>query len=682
MTMELLSRTNTLALKGFAAIGILVFHILLGYDISPVINMWGGLFVAVFLILSGYGLEESFRKNGLEGFWLKRLEKVVLPFTFFVCAYNYLFSSFWPGISMHGCLDELLYVSPRFWFVFFILKCYAVYWIGTRFMSGRLRLLFFFACSFLCLNLRLQYGHFEAEQSFSFLAGVLLSTYKSRLESLSFSELRRWTFLLLIIGAVFLGLRMVPTLHDLKGSVAYNYLLCPSRLTLGLAAIPLLLMLRVGSSRLLQAAGKYSLEIYIAHIPFISLITDAKGTVTFLAYSAIAFAILMIYRRFVEKKLNIAEALFIGINVLFVAKYSARVSERVALFATLAAVVFYYVLLRLVIPYLYNNSSQSKGRQFCILTIGCMVALVGMLAVQYAIDPYGIQVDRWSALHFPIENLLSGIYPYSANTHLGGNASPFPIWQLVHIPFFLLGNVGLSFFAAAALFIWSCWKIHGKWKALIASLLLCSSVAVWYETAVRSDLITNFLLLAAITNLVFPRMSQEWVERKMWWIASAVGLLACTRILVLVPLSILLLPYFVRMSWRSQIAVLSLTISVFLLTFLPFALWDWHEFYHYQNNPWALQTRQGNLLDFIVFIPLAIFLAMNHEGREDRYYRNSSLMLAAFVVVTFVHNMYQAENWDLFSSAYDITYFSTALPFCMLAIGQKNDVRQENVCIV
>jgi peptidoglycan/LPS O-acetylase OafA/YrhL len=87
-------------------------------------------------------------------------------------------------------------------------------------------------------------------------------------------------------------------------------------------------------------------------------------------------------------------------------------------------------------------------------------------------------------------------------------------------------------------------------------------------------------------------------------------------------------------------------------------------------------------LDFIVFIPLAIFLAMNHESREDRYYRNSSLMLAAFVVVTFVHNMYLAENWDLFSSAYDITYFSTALPFCMLAIGQKNDVRQENVCIV
>lgn len=365
--------------------------------------------------------------------------------------------------------------------------------------------------------------------------------------------------------------------------------------------------------------------------------------------------------------IGIPQVLFIFINVLFVAKYSARVSVKVNIVATLAATVFYYLLLRFLVPYI-KDKGHLKPLSW-ILTAGCLVAFVCMLVMQYVIDPYTIQVDRWSALHFPIQNLLSGNYPYSANTHLGGNASPFPVWQVLHIPFYLMGNVGLSLFAAIIFFIWSCWKVQGRQNALIVSLMLFSSVAVWYEAAVRSDLITNFLFLAAIINLVFPHLNQEWVEKKMWWITCAVSLLACTRLLALVPIGLLLLPYFIRMSWRKELAVSLLAIGVFVLTFVPFALWDWQEFYYFQNNPWALQTRQGNLSDFIIFIPLAVFLAMNHKGIAERFYRNAAIMLVSFVVVTFIHNMYQYEDWSLFSSAYDITYFSAALPFCLIRIS-------------
>lgn len=668
--MEMFSRPNTLALKGFAAIAIFVFHILLNYEISPVFNMWGGLFVAVFLILSGYGLEESYRKSGLDGFWRKRLEKVVMPFLFFVFAYNFLFSFIFQGSDdfsegvIHKCFEELSYRIPTFWFVFFILKCYAVYWIGTRFMGDRLRFVFFTVCALICLNMRAPCGHLEAEQSFSFLAGVLLSVYKRRIESLPMRTIRRAMFLLLVVGFFFFCLKMIPSLHELRGEIAYNYMLCPFRLTTGLAAIPLLTMFRIGCSALLRTAGEYCLEIYIGHIPFICMITDAKSTLLFLLYSLIGFAILLLYRKFIQRKLNLAEGLFIVVNVLFVAKYSSRISECAGLCATISAVVFYYVLLRLVIPYIYNKGSR--------LVFGlCLIALLGMLVVQYAVDPYSIQVDRWSALHFPIQNLLDGIYPYSANTHLGGNASPFPVWQIMHIPFYLLGNVGLSFFAAAGLFLWSCWKVKGQSKMLIISLLLCTSAAVWYEAAVRSDLITNFLLLAAVINLAFPRMTQDWVEKRMLWIACAVGLLASTRILVLIPVALLLLPFFIRMNWRKQLLAALLTLAVFALTFVPFALWDWQEFYHFQNNPWALQTRQGNLVDFLLFVPLALFLSLNHKGNAERYYRNSALMLVLFVAITFVHNMCLSENWSLFSSSYDITYFTTALPFCLLAWDAK-----------
>lgn len=670
--MEMLSKTNTQALKGVAIIAIVVFHILWRFDISPLLNLWGAPFVTVFLVLSGYGLEESFRRNGLDGFWRKRLLRVVLPFVFFVCAYNFLFPFFPLGDkfpaekAMHRCLDELIYSGPKFWFVFFILKCYAVYWIGTRFMSGRLRLFFFLICAFICLNLRSSCGHLEAEQSFSFLAGVLLSIYKNKVEALSDKEIGRWTLLLLFIAAAFFCLKAIPQLHELKGSVAYNYLLCPFRLSLGLAYIPLFTMLRPSKSGLVRLAGNYSFEIYIAHMPFIGLITDVRSIAVFFACSVLSLAILFIYRHFVEGKLTVAEALFIIINVIFVAKYSARVSESASLCATLVALVFYYILLRLVLPYIFIYRRVA----FCV----CLLGFVGMIVLQCAIDPYSIQVDRWSALHFPIQNLLSGIYPYTASTHLGGNASPFPVWQLLHVPFYLLGNVGLSFFAAALLFLWSCWKIQGKDKMLIASVLLCSSVAVWYEVLVRSDLITNMLLVAAIINLISRNMSQHWIEKHRWWIAFVVGLLASTRMIVLIPITILLLPYFVKMNWRNQIGVALLSVAVFVLTFVPFAMWDWQGFYCFQNNPWRLQTSQGNLSNFILFVPLAIFMAMNHKGNAFRYCRNSALMLVIFVVVTFVHNMYLSENFGLFSSAYDITYLSTALPFCMLGMVTKDDI--------
>ena len=666
---EMLSRTNTQALKGLAAIGIVVFHVLLGYNISPLFNMWGGFFVTMFLVLSGYGIEESFRKNGLDVYWQKRLEKVVLPFVFFVCAYNCVFSFLFPGVTMHKCLDELLYISPTFWFVFFILKCYAVYWIGTRFMGERLRLFFFVACALICLNIQAPCGHLEAEQSFSFLAGVLLSMNKRHVEVLSKRETRNVILLLLVIGAVFLFLKTIPFLHELKGRIAYNYMLCPFRLSIGLAFIPLFTIFRPARSRLLKIAGKYSLEIYIAHIPFISMIVDARSTAIFFLYSVLAFAIMLIYRNFMENRISIVASLFILINVLFVAKYSVRVSERFAPISTLLAVVFYYVIFT-VLSYGQTRMERSIRSKMYILGV-CLLALIGMLTIQYAIDPYSIQVDRWSALHFPIQNLLSGIYPYAASTHLGGNASPFPVWQILHIPFYLLGNVGLSFFAAVALFLWSCWKVQGQDKTVVIFMLLCTSIAIWYEVAVRSDLITNFLLLAAIINVVFPHLSQQWVEKHQYWIAFVVGLFLSTRILALIPIFLLLFPYFIKMTWRKQIAVLFLTFAVFALTFVPYAVWDWHEFYHFHNNPWALQTSQGNLSDFIVFVPLAIFLSINHKGSSYRYFRNTAVMLVAFILITFVHNMYLGENWDLFSSAYDITYFSTAIPFCLLAFIEK-----------
>ena len=110
------------------------------------------------------------------------------------------------------------------------------------------------------------------------------------------------------------------------------------------------------------------------------------------------------------------------------------------------------------------------------------------------------------------------------------------------------------------------------------------------------------------------------------------------------------------------------------MTFLPFALWDPLNFFYFEYNPWSLQTGQGNSIDFILFIPLGIYLSLQWNGNHANYYRNTIILLIIFVAITFAHNMINSGNYDLFCSAYDITYFSTALPFCIL--GLINSIRE------
>ena len=61
-----LSKEQTLLLKGIAILMVILGH--MSYI------TWGGAGgVTIFLILSGYGIHESFKKNGLKNYWKKKI---------------------------------------------------------------------------------------------------------------------------------------------------------------------------------------------------------------------------------------------------------------------------------------------------------------------------------------------------------------------------------------------------------------------------------------------------------------------------------------------------------------------------------------------------------------------------------------------------------------------------------
>ena len=192
-------------------------------------------------------------------------------------------------------------------------------------------------------------------------------------------------------------------------------------------------------------------------------------------------------------------ALFLSINGLFVLKYVSRTSFHPVLLLALFCIFTSIILFSF--PYFVKTLDKKKTN----ISIGllCVFVTAGILLLHYFINPYELNVDRWSAIHSVIHNLFDGIYPYSAQTHLGGYGSPFPVWQLFHIPFYLLGNIALAMLFSFLILVFTLVRYQKvKISAFFFILLLAISPAFWYEVAVRSDLFYNFLLIFIVLVII------------------------------------------------------------------------------------------------------------------------------------------------------------------------------------
>lgn len=364
-----------------------------------------------------------------------------------------------------------------------------------------------------------------------------------------------------------------------------------------------------------------------------------------------------------EKRiLHILIALYAIINAIIVAKYSARITEWHRIFS------FLYILgIFAVIKLLPRLMRKLKHPNYWLLGI-CSSFLGISIAVQYSIDPLTIQVDRWSAIHNFLEGMLQGIYPYGQQTHLGGYGSPLPVWQLVHLPFYIIGNVGLSIFAIIGLFIYTLNKTRGIQVALAATLLLILSPACWYEIAVRSDLITNILLVFIIVEwLMYHQIS---LTERTIALAILSGLLLSTRLVAVIPLAIIYGYEFLTMGWKKQGIFLGISLLTFGVTLIPFVLWKGSTLFFFEYNPFILQTRQGSGIALLIFIVIAVAITLYMKGDKQMRLPITGGLLTCLVTIAFLEKMWTKNLWnELFAPTFDITYLSMALPFYLVEIA-------------
>ena len=278
----------------------------------------------------------------------------------------------------------------------------------------------------------------------------------------------------------------------------------------------------------------------------------------------------------------VAWTVYLFVNVVFCIRYNTFDAIH-----PLFLIIFYPLAVFVIYKATSYIRIQQKNYFYLILVF---VILLLALFLWHYIDRWSVRVDRWSALAFWSENLKNGNFPYGTPTHLGGYASPFPVWQLFHFPFHLLGDTAYGQLFCLLIFFTLLFYWRTKINIGGIALLLALSPAFWWEIAVRSDLLCNMLLLFVFITAQFY-YSAFWDKHKTLT-AAIVGLFLCTKMLVAIPLFLYFLPKFLKYNIKEKTVFALIVIACFSIPFLPFLFGENSILNHPEYNPFFQQTRQ------------------------------------------------------------------------------------------
>ena len=362
--------------------------------------------------------------------------------------------------------------------------------------------------------------------------------------------------------------------------------------------------------------------------------------------------------------------IFICINILFVCKYVPRVGLNSVVCAIVYGVLvccFAFLYQRIIVSRLSVRIARNTS---IFLLIGIIVLIA--LAIIF-IPPLSIRVDRWSATSYFLDALFHGIYPYSVHTHVCDTnyPSPFPLWHYLHIPFWLVGDVGWQQGFFLLLFLGAVWYYFRSWHTLLTIiLLLCLSPAYWWEIATRSDGVSNAFFAASC--ILFIERKQLHIQNQWWKLAIIAGCIASTRLSAVIPLALYLFQPWLKANWKDRLVFIGIVLCVVGFFFIPYIFWDIENWVFFQRNPFITQALLGNKWLLMPMIGIAAIIAYK---KKTFYYFTSttSLYMFAFMLVCqfcilILPNESPLSLNDIY---YDISYLTLAIPYTILTLGLK-----------
>lgn len=272
-----LDRNYTTAIRGFSILTVVWAHSGAKLSVGG-IQFIAGIGVALFLICSGYGLEVSYEKNGLKGFWQKRLLGVCIPFWLI----EFIGLVVTGDISLKTYLLDFFFLKPATgygWFMGYIVICYLIFYAVKRFIpEGRslkvlvgIFVVWFVLESVFFANPDMPF--LRARQMLSFPCGVLLAVYRRKIED---ALTKTKSVLSVIWGGVVCLLFMAITQLHIVRELPYLVSNTMAVLTCLPMAIGILAFGKTFSklfeNKMLLMVGEISYEIYLNHAFTLNLV--------------------------------------------------------------------------------------------------------------------------------------------------------------------------------------------------------------------------------------------------------------------------------------------------------------------------------------------------------------------------------------------------------------------------
>ena len=276
-----MDRKYTTAIKGFSILTVVWAHSGARLSVGG-IQFIAGIGVALFLMCSGYGLEVSYEKNGLKGFWRKRLLGVCLPFWVVELVGMLAIGS---TFSIKTYLLDFCFLRPATaygWFMCYIVICYLIFYAVKKLVKdSRTQTLVLFGAFAIWFVLESIFfanpdmPFLRARQMLSFPAGVLLAVNKEQIEQ----TLTKTKNILVLTGGTVCLLFMAITQLNVVKSMPYIVSNAMALLTCLPMAIGIMAFGKsfggLFENKMFLAMGTISYEVYLIHAYTLNFIENS-----------------------------------------------------------------------------------------------------------------------------------------------------------------------------------------------------------------------------------------------------------------------------------------------------------------------------------------------------------------------------------------------------------------------
>ena len=322
-----LNKNQTDQLKGIAIVCVIIGHIWVHVSKNSSAIILSGDAVALFFLLSGYGLTISLKNKSphFKSFVLRRARRVMIPYWIATCLIltldylvlqrTYSFNTLMLtslGVNITVPAKQIDYVR---WYITLLMLWYALFFVAFSRITPQRRIAFLVGCALLIYLFDYYFMGFGWYQIFAFPAGCAFGFYYNKI-SVLFQRSPRPFFLSaagMLCYVLFFKIFLSPVANASLPSIIYKLLMELISIIFCVAAIIFVAYagLKKYQSSLLQFCGKISYELFLIHGAFLvkyNPIMMHTTTLLFITECFLFIVLMLILSWLLQKFIRLVEA--------------------------------------------------------------------------------------------------------------------------------------------------------------------------------------------------------------------------------------------------------------------------------------------------------------------------------------------------------------------------------------